>query len=65
MSFGFSYRDYLPHILGATVAGFAGTWLGKWVTHHISETLFRQVFRGLVTVIALRLIYKGMSLLSS
>jgi len=58
-SFGFNYLDYLPHIVGATVAGFAGTWVGKRVTHHVSETLFRRVFRVLVSFVALRFIYIG------
>lgn len=60
-SFGFSYLDFLPHIIGATLAGFAGTWVGKRVTHHISEKLFRRVFRLLVSVVALRFIYMGLS----
>lgn len=60
-SFGFNYADYLPHIIGATIAGFAGTWVGKRVTHQISERLFRQVFKILVTVIALRFIYLGLT----
>ena len=61
VSFGFSYLDFIPHIIGATVAGFAGTWVGKRVTHHISEDLFRRVFRILVSLVALRLVYKGLS----
>jgi uncharacterized membrane protein YfcA len=61
-SVGFNYLDYLPHILGATVAGFLGTWVGKRMTHRVSETLFRQVFRALVTLVALRMIYKGVTL---
>ena len=28
-SLGFNYLTYLPHIVGATLAGFLGTWLGK------------------------------------
>ena len=59
LSFGFNYVDFIPHIIGATVAGFVGTWLGKRVTHRVSEKLFRQVFRLLVSLIAFRLIYKG------
>ncbi|WP_171172990.1 sulfite exporter TauE/SafE family protein [Ruegeria sp. HKCCD8929] len=62
VSFGFSYFDYVPHIIGATLAGFVGTWAGKRVTHHVSEVLFRQVFRMLVSIVGLRLIYKGISL---
>jgi len=60
ISFGFSYFDYVPHILGATLAGFLGTWVGKRVSFRISETGFRRVFRILVSLVALRLIYKGL-----
>lgn len=60
-SIGFSYLDYLPHIIGATIAGFAGTWAGKRITHRVSEALFRRVFRVLVSVVALRFIYIGAS----
>jgi len=63
VSFGFDYRDYIPHIVLATIAGFAGTWAGKHVTHHVSERAFRHVFKALITVVALRLIYKGWTLL--
>jgi uncharacterized membrane protein YfcA len=56
---GFDYRDYLPHIALATVAGLLGTWAGKHVTHRISETTFRRVFKWLITVVALRLLYRA------
>ena len=56
---GVRYQDYIPHIVLATVAGFAGVWAGKRVTAHVSETAFRIVFRWLVTFAALRLVYKG------
>ena len=59
VSFGFSYLDFVPHIIGATIAGFVGTWLGKRVTHIISEQTFRMVFKIFVTLVALRLIYSG------
>lgn len=62
VSFGFSYLDYIPHIALATLAGFLGTWVGKRVTHKVSEAGFRRVFRVLVSVIALRLIYNGVML---
>ena len=58
-SFGFNYLTYLPHIVGATIAGFIGTWIGKKVTNRISEITFRNVFKWLVTLIAFRLIVKG------
>lgn len=59
-SIGFDYGDYIPHIFGATLAGFAGTWAGKRASHLISEALFRQVFRAFVTLIALRFLYTGL-----
>ena len=59
VSFGFSYFDYVPHIVGATIAGFVGTWLGKRVTHVISEETFRIVFKIFFTVAAPTLIYTG------
>jgi uncharacterized membrane protein YfcA len=58
-SYGFDYFAYVPHILGATIAGFIGTWIGKKVTNRISEITFRNVFKWLVTLIAFRLIVKG------
>ena len=62
VSFGFNYLDYIPLIVAATLAGFAGTWVGKRVSHHISETLFRQVFRIIMTVFAARLLFRAWSL---
>ena len=63
VSFGFRYEDYIPHIVLATVAGFFGTWVGKRVTHHVSESTFRLVFRWLITLVALRMLYRGWVLL--
>lgn len=60
VSLGFSYFDYIPMILWATAAGFLGTWAGKRVTHMVSEATFRKVFRWLITLVALRLVYKGL-----
>ncbi|MBX2839419.1 MAG: hypothetical protein KTR35_21365, partial [Gammaproteobacteria bacterium] len=59
-SFGFNYLDYIPHIIGATITGVVGTWVGKRASHLISEQLFRKVFRVMVSLVALRLIYKGL-----
>lgn len=59
ISFGFNYLNFIPHIIGATLAGFLGTWVGKRVTHRVSEQLFRRVFRILVSLVAIRLIYQG------
>jgi len=61
---GFRYQDYVPHIVLATLAGFAGAWLGKRATLHVSETAFRTVFRWLVTFAALRLVWGGWTALA-
>jgi uncharacterized membrane protein YfcA len=59
LSHGFDYRPYIPHIALAVIAGFVGTWCGKRVTHRISESTFRRVFKWLVTIVALQLLYRG------
>jgi len=60
---GFSYLSYFPHILCATIAGLVGTWLGKRTTKMVSEQTFRRVFKFIVTLIALRLLFKGFNIL--
>ncbi|MBX2825253.1 MAG: sulfite exporter TauE/SafE family protein [Gammaproteobacteria bacterium] len=59
--YGFNYLDYLPHILAATIAGIIGTWCGKRITHRISEQLFRTVFKTIITLVALRFLYRGLT----
>ena len=59
MTVGFDYSEYWPHIVCATIAGFAGTVAGKRVTHRVSEKTFRVVFKCLITLVAIRLIYRG------
>ncbi|WP_193177797.1 sulfite exporter TauE/SafE family protein [Oricola nitratireducens] len=65
VGFGFRYQDYIPHIVLATFAGFAGTWIGKRATVHVSETAFRTVFRWLITLVALRLVYRGWTVMAA
>ena len=57
---GFDYTPYLVAIALSVGAAFAGTWAGKLVIDRISEKLFRAVFRLLVTLTALRLLYAGL-----
>jgi uncharacterized membrane protein YfcA len=59
VSLGFNYLDYIPHIVGASLAGFLGTWIGKRITHRISEQGFRKVFRILISIVSIRLIHMG------
>lgn len=64
VSHGFRYQDFAPHIILATIAGFAGTWAGKRVTHKVSERAFRLVFKWLITIVAMRLFYRGWVLMA-
>ena len=57
---GFDYTPFLRIIVFSVAAAFVGTWVGKLVIDRISEALFRGVFRVLVTLTALRLMYTGL-----
>jgi len=56
---GFDYTPFLQIILFSIAAALVGTYVGKLVIDRISEALFRAVFRVLVTVTAVRLLYVG------
>ncbi len=56
---GFDYGPYLQIIVASIVAALLGTWVGKMVIDRISESVFRTVFKALVTITAVRLLYVG------
>jgi len=56
---GFDYAPYVQIIVFSIAAAFVGTWIGKLVVDRISEGLFRAVFKALVTITAVRLLYVG------
>jgi uncharacterized membrane protein YfcA len=58
---GFDYRPFLAMILLAMAAAFLGTWVGKRINDRVSEPVFRFVFRALVTITAVRLMYVHMA----
>ena len=58
-SLGFNYFNYWPHILATSTAGIFGSLLGKRFSLRISESLFRKVFKCLITVFSLQLIIGG------
>ena len=57
---GFDYTPYLRVIVFSVAAALVGTWVGKLVIDRISEAVFRFMFRTLVTVTALRLLFTGL-----
>ncbi len=62
MSVGFDFRPYLQVIGLATLAGFAGTWVGRRFLDHISDDQFRVILRWILTLLAVRLFWVAWSL---
>lgn len=60
-AWGFDYRPYVAMIVGALGASILGTWAGRLVIDRVSERTFRFVFKALVTVTAIRLIWVGLA----
>lgn len=60
VSFGFDYSPYFTVIAAAVVANVLGTIVGKHLGEFLPEPWFRLIFRILVTVTALRLLYVGL-----
>lgn len=58
---GFAFSDWLILIAGMILAGLVGTFLGKKVLMKINEAHFKKVLDGILVVLALRLIFVGMS----
>ncbi len=58
---GFDYRPFLVVIGFSVVAALLGTWVGKHINERVSEAGFRFVFRALVTVTAMRLLYLNLA----
>ena len=60
-SFGFDYSPYYHVIAAAVMVSLIGTAIGKMIVDKLSEQKFRFIFRALITVTALRLLYVGIS----
>jgi uncharacterized membrane protein YfcA len=60
-SFGFDYSPYYHVIAAAVTVSLIGTAIGKMIVDKLSEQKFRFIFRALITVTALRLLYVGIS----
>jgi len=58
--YGFDYSPYYAVIAAAIAVSFVGTAVGKLIVDRLSEQRFRFVFRALITVTALRLLYVGL-----
>lgn len=53
---GFSFAPWWPLLAGMVLAGVAGSWLGTRLRKRVPQGNFQQLFKLLVTVLALRMV---------
>jgi len=58
---GFSVGAYLPLVIAMIATAFFGNIFGREVLNHLPEKLFRRIFQVVLTILALRLLYTGLS----
>jgi uncharacterized membrane protein YfcA len=56
---GFVLLEWLPLVAAMIISGLAGTWMGRHLLKRLPESTFKIVFKGVLTVLALRLLYKA------
>ncbi len=57
ISVGIAMHAYAPLIVALTVSGIFATWVGRHVLDRVPEKLFRMVFRVILTLLAIRLLW--------
>lgn len=60
---GFSFVDWLPLIAAMILSGMLGTWIGLNLLRRVSSVWFNRLFRVVVTLLALRLLWQAGELL--
>lgn len=58
---GFAFHDWLPLVALMVLSGSVGSWLGLKLLNRIPGDYFRQGFRVLVTLLALRLLWSALA----
>lgn len=53
---GFAFADFVPLLVGLSLLVVAGTWLGTRVLARVNERVFTALYRGVLTLVALRLV---------
>lgn len=56
---GFSFIEWLPFILAMITSGALGTYIGLHFLRKVSSERFNVLFRAVITLLALRLIYQA------
>jgi len=54
---GFAFFDYWKIIFGMSAGVIAGAFIGTRIRYRIDEKIFRQILKGLLTLLALRMFY--------
>lgn len=60
-SVGFAFWQWLPLTLSMILSGAAGTWLGLKLLNRIPAERFQFIFKLIVTLMALKLLWDGLS----
>ena len=58
---GFAYGPYLGLVLMIVAAGIVGTYAGRNILLRINERIFNNILTGILTLLALRLVWSGAS----
>ena len=53
---GFAFQDWVPLVIAMIATGFLGTYTGKTLLERLPEKVFGYVFKGLLTLLASRLV---------
>ena len=54
---GFAFADWVPFLIAMVAAGFVGTVLGNRILKRLPDKGFDTVFKGILTLLALRLLW--------
>lgn len=58
---GFAFAPWLPFLAAMLIAVFAGSWLGRHVLQRMDNALFHRALAAVLTLLALRLLYSGLT----
>lgn len=59
---GFSFSPYIPLLSGMIIAVLIGNYIGKLLLGKVSQSQFVWIFKGVISLLALRLLWQGLRL---
>jgi uncharacterized membrane protein YfcA len=59
---GFVLTEWLPLVLVMILSGLAGTWLGRSLLRRLPEERFRLIFKTILSLLAVRLLFKSIGI---